>query len=106
MRLRHLAAGSAGRAGATGCAAFTVQMGYAPLPDRSDLLNPDEMPLAQAYDVLGRAISADEARQLRETAEGRHLLSPAAGAVPVDDPMVRLGREAFYREAPLARRAE
>ncbi|MEA2934392.1 MAG: hypothetical protein QOD74_1038, partial [Variibacter sp.] len=77
--------------------AFTVHVEHAPLPAMSRLASA-RAPLTYAYDVMGRKITAAEATELQKTEEGRRLLSPAAGAIAVDEKMVRAGREAFYRE--------
>jgi mono/diheme cytochrome c family protein len=79
-------------------AAFLVHVEYAPLPSRDELANPDHFPIDQAYDVLGRMVSRQEAARLQQSDDGRRLLTPAAGAIPVDGDFIRLGREAFYRE--------
>jgi len=48
------------------------------------------------YDVLGYAVTKDEAKLL-QTDEGRNQLSPERGAVAVTEKLA-LGREAFYTE--------
>lgn len=83
--------------GAVGIA-LTLQRDYAPMPLDSEILNPERLPLAAAYDILGRAVPSAEAETLRTTDEGRRLLLPASGAVAIDEALVRQGREAFYRE--------
>lgn len=83
---------------AAGVAALLLRFDHAPLPDEAALLNPDRLPTATGWDVMGRAIGADEAGALLATAEGRRLLSPEEGAIRVDADLARVGREAFYRE--------
>ncbi|MFC7398301.1 cytochrome C oxidase Cbb3 [Chelatococcus sp. GCM10030263] len=78
--------------------AFILHVEYAPLPSRDELANPDGIPIDQAYDVLGRMVSQSEAASLQQTPEGRRLLSPASGAIPINADVIRLGRDAFYRE--------
>ncbi|HLH10554.1 MAG TPA: cytochrome C oxidase Cbb3 [Methylovirgula sp.] len=79
-------------------AARLIHIEYAPVPSRDELANPQQAALDEAYDVLGRAISPQEAQSLQKSAAGRALLSPEAGAVPVNPDLVRLGRDSFYRE--------
>lgn len=79
-------------------AAALVRFDRTAMPADTAVLNPDRLPLDAAYDVLGRAVSADEAAKLADTAQGRDLLSPRAGAVRIDDDLVRRGRDVFYRE--------
>lgn len=67
--------------------------GYAYLPHRSKVLNPEDFSTAPAYDLWGRRISEDEAVNV-----DAKLLSPAAGAVRIDEPTLRFGREVFYQE--------
>ncbi len=52
----------------------------------------------EAYDLWGRAFTRSEAASLLQTREGRAQLSPANGAIKVDDSLLRLGRRAFYKE--------
>src|SRR3954465_13315304 len=51
-----------------------------------------------AYDVWGRSISQAEADQLLQTDDGKAMLSPANGAVKIDDKTLKLGKTAFYEE--------
>jgi hypothetical protein len=53
---------------------------------------------APAYDVWGESISEDEAESLLELPNGRDRLSPAEGAVKIDEELIRLGEKAFYEE--------
>lgn len=78
--------------------AFTVRLEYAPLPAVGELANPDRNALEEAYDVLGRAVTRPEADALLRSPEGRTQLSREHGALAVDDRLIALGREAFYRE--------
>ncbi|WP_375461921.1 cytochrome C oxidase Cbb3 [uncultured Enterovirga sp.] len=84
-------------AGAVG-AALTTRRDYVPMPLETEILNTERLPLAAAYDILGRAISRAEAETLKGSDPGRRLLLPEAGAVAIDDALVQAGREAFYRE--------
>lgn len=64
---------------ATVAAGVTLAVGrvsYAPMPDRSDLLNPDRYPIQTAFDILGRRVSRAEADRLKATAAGRAALAP------------------------------
>ncbi len=79
-------------------AAFLVRFEYAPVPATSDLLNPERRTLDVAYDVLGREITRSEADELQQTDDGRRRLSPAEGAIRVDEDLRQLGRRAFYNE--------
>jgi hypothetical protein len=49
-----------------------------------------------AYDVFGREIYADEARELMQTEDGRAMLAPANGAVRIDNELLELGESEFY----------
>jgi hypothetical protein len=51
-----------------------------------------------AFDVWGRTVSEQEAAWRKKTPEGRRWLSPQNGAVAIDETVLRLGREAFYKE--------
>jgi mono/diheme cytochrome c family protein len=75
------------------------------LPVRPPTLSNTFTPLTQAtpsqvgsYDVLGKAITPNEAEPLLKTEAGRTQLSPEQGAVQVTDELIHLGRDAFYRE--------
>lgn len=86
---------------ATVAAGVTLAVGrvsYAPMPDRSELLNPDRHPIQTAFDILGRRVSRAEADRLKGTAAGRAELAPESGAVAIDPAMVERGRQAFYQE--------
>src|SRR5690606_4732816 len=86
-------------AAALAAAAFLVRFEYAPVPATADLLNPERRTLDVAYDVLGREITRSEADELLQTGDGKRRLSPAEGAIRVDDDLRQLGREAFYSES-------
>lgn len=51
-----------------------------------------------SYDVLGYAVSKDEADKLLTTEEGQEKLSPENGAVAITEDLIALGRKAFYEE--------
>lgn len=76
--------------------AALLRIDVAPVP--TAVLNSTRLPLEAAWDVLGRSVSADEAAKLAGTPQGDATLSPAAGAVRIDEELVRRGREIFYRE--------
>ena len=67
--------------------------GYAYLPSESKVLNPEDLASAPAYDLWGRRISEEEAPNV-----DAKLLSPASGAVHINDETLRLGRQVFYQE--------
>jgi hypothetical protein len=77
---------------------FFAEFEYAYVPPQDKLLNPERINLDIAYDVWGRSVRADEAEAMLQTVEGRLLLSPANGAVRIDEETLRLGRKAFYTE--------
>ncbi len=83
---------------AAGIAAATLRFDHVHVPPETALLNRERLPAAIAFDVLGRPVSAGEAEDLRGQEAGRQLLSPASGAVRIDDALVAAGRDAFYRE--------
>jgi len=51
-----------------------------------------------AWDLWGRSYTKQEAAQLLQTTAGKQLLSPANGAVEVNERMKRIGRDLFYTE--------
>jgi hypothetical protein len=75
-----------------------AEIEYAYMPPEGKLLNPQRINLDVAYDVWGRTVRTEEAQALLQTEEGKLMLSPAFGAVRVDQETLRLGREAFYKE--------
>lgn len=77
---------------------FVVQPEYAYLPPLDEVLNAQRLESDQAVDLWGERVSKTEAAELRKTDAGRDRLSPAQGAVAIDDAMLRAGRESFYRE--------
>lgn len=83
---------------AAAAAVFAVRFDHVAVPAEAEVLNAERLPAAGAYDLFGRAVSAAEAERLALTEDGRRSLRPEAGAVAVDDALVRAGREAFYRE--------
>lgn len=78
--------------------AALVRFDRVAMPGDDAILNTDRLPLEAAYDVLGRSISPAEASDLAKTPEGSTTLSPASGAIRIDDELVRAGRDIFYRE--------
>jgi hypothetical protein len=75
------------------------------LPTRPPNLSNTYTPVSQAppssigsYDVLGKVVSKSEADRLFQTEAGKKQLSPEQGAVKVDQELIDLGRDAFYRE--------
>lgn len=75
------------------------------LPMRPPTLDSTFTPLTQAppsaigsYDVLGKVVSPTEADALLQTEEGRVQLASEQGAVEVTEDLIKLGRDAFYRE--------
>jgi hypothetical protein len=74
------------------------------LPGRPPNINNTYTPLTKSppnsvgsYDVLGYALSKEEADQILQTQEGRELLSADNGAVKVTEELIDLGRDAIYR---------
>jgi hypothetical protein len=75
------------------------------LPTRAPKLESTYTPLTQitpqeigSYDVLGYAVDKDTAEKLSQTQEGQVLLAPENGAIPITENLIKLGRDAFYRE--------
>ncbi|MHB2205152.1 hypothetical protein [Methylobacterium sp. CM6257] len=60
---------------AAGVTLIVGRFSDAPMPDRSDLLNPDRYPSQTAFAILGRRISRDEVDRLKGTEAGRTELS-------------------------------
>ena len=67
-------------------------------PPQNAVVEQQERMPAPAYDVWGRSISTREAAELMRTADGKAMLSPANGAVAIDERMLKLGEQAFYEE--------
>jgi hypothetical protein len=82
---------------AVGLLAAFGRFEYAYMPPLSKVLNPERNALP-AYDVLGRSVGHEEAERLLRTPEGQALLSPANGAIRIDEDFLEFGREAFYKE--------
>lgn len=76
---------------------YLIRPEYAPMPRDAEVMNTERYE-TPAYDVWGRFVSADEAEELQQTDDGRQKLSPANGAIHINDELLREGREAFYRE--------
>jgi hypothetical protein len=72
-------------------------VGYAPVPSLAKVINAERAPMP-AYDVWGQSVTAEQAAELMATTEGRRFLSPAYGAVRIDDELLQRGRDAFYTE--------
>ncbi|MBD1843713.1 hypothetical protein H6F89_09930 [Cyanobacteria bacterium FACHB-63] len=51
-----------------------------------------------SYDVLGHPVSKAEAEKLLQTDQGRSYLAPENGAIEITEDLIKLGRDAFYRE--------
>jgi hypothetical protein len=79
-----------------GAPLFQVEYAYLPPMDR--IVNPQRINQHFAYDVWGEPVTHEEAQKLLQTEEGRRRLDPSAGAVLIDEEVLRLGREAFYTE--------
>ena len=75
-----------------------IDFEYAYIPSEDKLANPQRINLDLAYDIWGRPITRQEADELLETESGRVLLSPYHGAVEINEELLRIGREAFYKE--------
>src|SRR5947209_6712145 len=76
--------------------AFTgFKYAYEPPADKVLSLN---RPSPEAYDLWGRTFTQQQSAELLLSDEGRRQLSPGNGAVKVDAALLRLGRQAFYKE--------
>lgn len=70
-------------------------------PALSQTETPRSQPTPQAldsYDVLGRAVTASEARELLQTETGQQFLAPENGAIAITPELFEIGRKAFYTE--------
>lgn len=70
---------------------------YAYEPSPGNVLSRNR-PSPEAYNLWDHSFTRQEADRLLATAQGRDTLSPANGAVKVDDNLLRLGRKSFYKE--------
>jgi hypothetical protein len=77
-------------AAAAGCASHAYR------PSADDVLEQGDRHAAPAYDLWGRAITASEAAMM--LADDKEALSPARGAVRIDEDLLALGERAFYEE--------
>ncbi|WNZ48072.1 hypothetical protein Q2T42_09540 [Leptolyngbya boryana CZ1] len=75
------------------------------LPMRPPNLSSTYTPVTQAppsslgsYDVLGHVVNPSDAEQLLQTEAGKEQLSPEQGAVEINQDLLTLGRDTFYRE--------
>jgi hypothetical protein len=75
------------------------------LPTRPPKIENTYTPLTQLppsevgnYDVLGKVVDKTDAAGLLQTEAGRVELSADRGAVEITDRLIRLSRDAFYRE--------
>lgn len=99
MRLIGILGGVLGIAALVYAAMMTlVTVEYAPFPSEADLENPGRRPSAAAYDVLGTKVMPAQAAQMRATTRGLDHLSRRNGAIEITPELVRMGREAFYKE--------
>ncbi|MEX0685353.1 MAG: hypothetical protein WD267_01700 [Balneolales bacterium] len=71
---------------------------YAYTPPTSNLLNPDRGNTDQVYDFWGQPVTQAMADSLLQTDLGNRMLTPAQGAVLIDDELLGLGRSVFYNE--------
>jgi hypothetical protein len=83
---------------AAGVGLVLVPLRYAYEPGGAKTLNAQVHFPAPSYDVWGEALSQAQAERRLATDAGRRELSPAAGAVAIDEALLRHGREAFYRQ--------
>ncbi|MDQ0337592.1 mono/diheme cytochrome c family protein [Caldalkalibacillus uzonensis] len=86
---------------------YVVEPRYAYMPPENNIiaapgqyasLANEDRGVDYGYDLWGQFITREESQQLLQTEEGQALLAPENGAVRVDDQLVRLGREMFYKE--------
>ncbi len=75
-----------------------IEFEYAYMPPVDKVANPHRINMDLAYDVWGRPVTLSEADELMETESGRLMLSPYHGALEINEELLRLGREAFYKE--------
>lgn len=84
-----------------GFLAYQIEIAFPGTPSVNNTYTPITQSAPQeigSYDVLGKAVSKDQAASLLQTPEGREQLSPENGAVAVTDELIALGRKAFYTE--------
>ncbi len=79
------------------CLATFIGFRYGYEPGTDNVLSRTR-PSPEAYDLWGRTFTQQEAAKLLGTPEGKTQLSPANGAVKVDNAVLELGRKSFYKE--------
>src|SRR3954466_7421268 len=77
---------------------FLLPISYAYVPSRTAGLNPWRTHTPPTYDIWGEEVDAASAKALLATTEGRARLSPARGAVRIDDDVIERGYDAFHAE--------
>lgn len=80
-----------------GFLAYQIEFAFPGTPSVNNTYTPITQSAPQeigSYDVLGKAISKDQAASLLQTPEGRDQLSAENGAVAVTDELISLDRKA------------
>jgi hypothetical protein len=76
---------------------FFIDIEYGYIPPAEKVL-PYLANKNNSYDLWGEHITDEESHKLRQKDEGRIKLSPKNGAVQINDRLLKLGRETFYKE--------
>ena len=82
---------------------YVLEPEYAYLPPAEKLKRDSALRVTQTqhlpyYDVWGKTVSPEEAERLKQSEEGRALLSAEKGAIEVNQSLLQNGRQAFYQE--------
>lgn len=80
---------------------FQADVAFPGTPSLRNTFTPETQPAPSglgSYDVLGHVVGAELAAELQQTEAGQAQLAPEAGAVPVTQELIALGRKAFYTE--------
>jgi hypothetical protein len=84
---------------------YVLEPEYAYMPPEENVLDKGNTAFSSlsqkntpAFDLWGQTITQQEAKNMLKTAEGREKLTVQNGAIAIDDALLQLGRETFYKE--------
>ncbi|PLR78727.1 electron transport protein [Bacillus sp. V3-13] len=74
-----------------------IDFEYSYMPDRNQVLSTENRQSLGSYDIWGTVVSKQEAAELKKQYQ-ENSLSAENGAVEINDSLLQLGRETFYKE--------